>query len=249
MKTLLRIILEIYYHFRYQAKLDWEAIFDPKSLEYKASYLFDANEPLEKKVWETGPVLDQGREGACVGFAWTAELMAEPMKPIPMPSEDVANRYAKGVYRQAQTLDIWPGEDYSGTSVLAGAKVLKDRGYLESFHWCFSVDELKYAVTQLGPVVLGVNWYRGMYRTQTIDGKAFVDVSGKKVGGHAITVVGYDPEVEVNGVKTECFIWRNSWGSGYGDNGNAYITVEALEELAKDRTEFCVPIARKRAVI
>lgn len=249
MKTFLEIIKQIYFAIVYRKRLDWQAFFDEKSLDYKASYLFDVNKPLEKKIWETGPVLDQGREGACVGFAWTAELMAEPMRPIPMPSTDVANRYAKGIYRQAQRLDQWPGENYSGTSVLAGAKTVKSRGYLESYHWCFSVDELKYAVTQLGPAVIGVNWYQGMYRTKLIDGKHFAKVSGKKVGGHALTIIGYDPAVMVNGKETECFIWRNSWGFSYGDNGNAYITVEELEALAKERTEFCIPIARKKAVI
>jgi len=228
---------------------DWRAFFDPKSLEYKAFYLFDDKKPLKKKIWETGPTLDQGREGACVGFAWTAELMAQPSKPIPMPRVDVANRYAKGVYREAQTKDIWPGEDYSGTSVLAGAKVLKERGFLESYSWCFSVEELKYAVTQLGPAVIGVNWYRGMYKTKTVDEKSFVDISGKKVGGHALTIIGYDPKVMINGKKTECFIWKNSWGNNYGDNGHAYITVEDLEKLAAERTELCIPLARKRPVI
>ena len=42
------------------------------------------------------------------------------------------NDFARGIYKQAQTLDEWPGDDYEGTSVLAGAKAVQAEGYMAS---------------------------------------------------------------------------------------------------------------------
>lgn len=57
---------------------------------------------------------DQGAEGACVGFAWSRAMSLLNRR-----------RYdARWLYRQAQLVDEWPGEDYDGTSVRAGGNVL-----------------------------------------------------------------------------------------------------------------------------
>jgi hypothetical protein len=63
--------------------------------------------------------LDQGKEGACVGFAWSHELAAYPVRV------EVDDEFARSkIYAEAQKIDEWPGEAYHGTSVLAGAKVV-----------------------------------------------------------------------------------------------------------------------------
>ena len=35
---------------------------------------------VRPRFWVPGPVLDQGREGACVGFGCTAEALASPVR-------------------------------------------------------------------------------------------------------------------------------------------------------------------------
>ncbi len=40
------------------------------------------------------------------------------------------NAYAFKVYKRAQQLDEWPGEDYGGSSVNAACKVLRERGFI-----------------------------------------------------------------------------------------------------------------------
>lgn len=49
------------------------------------------------------------------------------------------------------------------------------------------------------------------------------------LGGHAILIVGYQPE-------RECFIFRNSWGVAWGDQGYGYLPVSYLTNkgLASD---------------
>jgi hypothetical protein len=64
-------------------------------------------------------LMDQGSEGACVGFGSTRAMMLLNRR-----------RYdARWLYHMAQTIDEWPGEDYDGTSVRAGMDVLRDMGH------------------------------------------------------------------------------------------------------------------------
>lgn len=90
---------------------------------------------------------DQGEEGACVGFACSRAMSILNRK-----------RYdARWLYEQAQFIDEWPGEDYSGTSVRAAFDVLQARGHrvmtrtskpedvehgISAFRWAQSVDEV-----------------------------------------------------------------------------------------------------------
>jgi hypothetical protein len=96
--------------------------------------------------------MDQGQEGACVGFGWTRCMMLLNRK-----------RYdARWLYHEAQKVDEWVGEDYEGTSVRAGADVLRARGHcrvragrsypeaqvdgIAANRWAHSVDEVLHAL-------------------------------------------------------------------------------------------------------
>lgn len=216
--------------------------FDERSRNFSIAEVVTAVEP-KKKYWTPGTVLDQGAEGACVGFGWTTELISSP-KPYHISFED-GNRYALGVYNRAKELDPWEGEDYDGTSVLAGAKVVKERGYIPEYRWAFGVNQVRDAVIAEGPVVLGINWYDGMYDTQP---NGLVDVSGELVGGHCIVLTGYNPRARIRGVKgyVEGFRWKNSWGTSYGVNGLGFIRIEDLDRLLREDGEACVPMQRQR---
>jgi C1A family cysteine protease len=197
----------------------------------------------KKKYWSPGTVLDQGSEGACVGFGWTTELISSP-KPFSVTAER-GNEYALDVYHRAQELDDWPGNNYSGTSVIAGAKVVQERGYIPEYRWAFGVEQVRDAVIAEGPVVLGINWYDGMY--DTTEG-GLVEVSGKIVGGHCIVLTGYNPRAKIPGVKgyIEGFRWKNSWGLSYGVNGLGFIRIEDLDRLLHEDGEACVPMQRQK---
>lgn len=223
--------------------LDWVPRHDPRSLEYPARTLFRRTKVINR-TWRTPPPLDQGSEGECVGFGWTHEALTAPVRvdfsrlaQTRWPHDPTM--FARSVYRDAQRLDEWPGEAYSGTSVNAGAKVMRDRGLLKEWRWAFGVDDVMLSLVNLGPVVVGIPWMSGMY---TAPG-GFVNVSGHKVGGHCLLLVA----VRKAGVifpDEEAVGWFNSWGPEYGLNGFAWIRKSQLSGLLQQQGEAAVPVRR-----
>jgi hypothetical protein len=229
-----------------ERKLDWVSYHDPKSRHYSIrNYLKGKRIEKKRVMWDEGTVLDQGSEGACVGFAWLGELLAQPAAPDQQPTARQGYSIAVDYYKRAQKIDQWPGEDYEGTSVLAGAKIVLEEGFMDSYRWCFGVDDVRDAVITTGPVVIGIPWLSGMYSTGA---NGLVKVSGKQVGGHALVITGYDPAMRIGNKTYEVFKWRNSWGSDYGVEGSGYIRVIDLASLLAKNGEACVPIGRKKPV-
>jgi hypothetical protein len=221
--------------------LNWKPQHDERSRAYGIADVADVAPADAERIpmmWTEGPVLDQGTEGACVGFGWTGALLAEPYAPSPQPVAAAGNLAALSYYNRAKVIDEFPGEDYSGTSVLAGAKVLAEDGKISEYRWCFSLDEVRYAVMTHGPVVLGIPWYESMYYT---DAYGRVTISGPKVGGHCILLTGYHPLTSVGDTSAEYFRWRNSWGQTYGQDGSAWIKADDLAMLLSQDGEACVP--------
>jgi hypothetical protein len=226
-----------------ERKFDWVSRHDPMSRKYAIrSVLKRKNIQRKRVMWQEGVVLDQGSEGACVGFGWMAELLSKPVAPEKQPEPHLGNKIAFSYYKRAQKIDEWEGEDYEGTSVLAGAKIVKEEGFIDSYRWCFSIDDVRDAVISEGPVVIGIPWFSGMYETGP---NGLVRLSGKNVGGHAITITGYDPAMRINGRTYEVFRWRNSWGKSYGVAGSGYIKYNDLAKLLAQQGEACVPMGRK----
>jgi hypothetical protein len=227
-----------------QRSFDWVSRHDPRSRNYSIAAVRPIVEPVARS-WRTGPVLDQRSEGACVGFGCALELSSSPIR-VP----DVDDAFARQLYRDARDVDRvehdlnWP----DGASVLAGAKVLRARGFIDSFRWAFSVEELRAAIITAGPAILGLNWYDSMYDT---DESGMVEVSGELVGGHCILCYGYHPSMRVPGWRGrhEVFRWQNSWGLSYGVNGRGIVRIEDMARLLAENGESCVPVGRDFGVV
>lgn len=209
-------------------KLDRVIYFDPASRDYPVRKLI-GDKPLRGYTWGLSERFDQKSEGACVGFAWAHELAARP-KLIP----GMNNNVARTIYKEAQKIDEWHGEDYSGTSVLAGAKTVQKSGSIGSYRWCFSLEDAILAVGYAGPIILGLNWYEGMFDT---DASGFIHPTGRWVGGHAIVARGVS-------VKRKYFLLSNSWGQGWGVGGDCKISFDDLDRLLKEQGEACAPLLR-----
>lgn len=223
--------------------LDWGPNHDPESKKYAIRSLIKTSPIRRNKLWRVGPTLDQGYEGACVGFGWTGDALATPvavdltrMKLI-LPREP--NAFARNLYRDAKYIDEWAGEDYDGTSVLAGAKIMRKYGLLYEYRWAFGINDVIDAVLSKGPVVLGTYWHNDMYNAPN----GVLNVSGQIVGGHCYLAVGYKL-AQYSKTGTDSVIVLNSWGKSWGINGLAEIRVDQLSELLNRDGEACIPSIR-----
>lgn len=208
-------------------KLDRIVHFDERSRDYPIRTLLTADQP-RSYTWGCNAYLDQGSEGACVGFAWAHENAA---RPVVRPSDTYL---AQSVYFAAKRVDQWRGEDYDGTSVLAGAKAMVDRKLLREYRWAFGLQDVLLAVSRKGPAVLGINWYEGMWNT---DAAGRLKVSGRIAGGHAILAIGVS-------VKNQTVTLHNSWGPRWGRGGRALISWDDLDRLLREDGEACIPSLR-----
>lgn len=234
---------------------DWRPRFDERSRNYPIRALLpQATRPRGRAEWRPGWILDQGSEGACVGFGWTGEALMSPVRVstadmvrrlnLASIASDDGNAVASDIYHQARREDEWPGEDYSGTSVLAGAKVMSALGYLHEYRWCFGITDVIDTIVAHGPVVLGIEWHRSMYYP---DLYGEVRGDGDVVGGHCIVASGYHPDKTLKPSQRTgrpMVQLTNSWGEGWGLKGQAWIGVEALAALLEAGGEACVPVHR-----
>jgi hypothetical protein len=207
--------------------------FDERSRAYNIRAVVDRTIP-RSFTWACAANLDQRSEGACVGFGWTHEAIARPREWNNLGDGD-----ARSHYREAQKIDPWPGENYEGTAVIAGAKVAQQRGYIGEYRWAFSTQDALAAISRKGPAVIGVNWYTGMFDT---DANGFIRPTGRVAGGHCILVRGVN-------VKAKTVLLHNSWGKDWGGTrwgpGTALLTWDDFDRLLREDGECCIPVERK----
>jgi hypothetical protein len=197
-------------------------------------------------TWPLHERLDQGREGACVEYGFSGDLLARPA-PVPLATVQAVTEQHL-IYWGAQRLDQWAGGSYpgatpfyEGTSVLAGAKVTTTLGFYGSYRWAFSLDELVLAVGHAGPVVVGWNWYSGMFDT---DSDGYVHRTGTLEGGHCVCINSVD-------IRRRRFGFANSWGTTWGARdrsglrGYAYLSFDDVQTLMHEQGEQCVPQQRR----
>lgn len=186
----------------------------------------------DHKVWKHGIILDQGEEGACVGFSWTAW---ENCAPIGRKVQQ-DNTYAFGWYQRAKEIDPWPGTDYDGTAVSAGADVARERNTIERYLWAGSKEEIDAWLLTKGPVVVGSDWFYSMDDVGA-GGYIRVEPKSRNRGGHAYLLIGK---------RDGRYVFQNSWGESYGDDGLFYMNGENFKKLvAYGNAEFCTALQSK----
>ena len=182
--------------------------------------------PRQPKVWHSDKVLDQGRTPHCVGFAWAGWGISAPVED---PWCDLTGH---DIYRACKVLDGEPGAE-NGSTVRSGAKVLEKRGRVGTYFFAKSVDEALDYLARFGPVVFGSVWTESMFRPSFF-GKV-IRPMGKVVGGHAWLAIGVD--------ATYVTI-RSSWGTGWGKDGDARISIADLKAIWKQGGEACAATER-----
>lgn len=169
---------------------------------------------------------DQGNSPHCVAYATRHVIEDSPsLRPGDPIRGDLTDAYA-----WMQRNDQWPGEDYEGTSVRAGARWAVAHGHATSYTFAWDLDTVVQAILTTGPVILGVNWYYDMFEP---DAKDVIRLGGGIAGGHAI---------EANGATTNYDYVRikNSWGRSWGNKGHAWIGFADLARLLSEDGEACL---------
>jgi len=171
---------------------------------------------------------NQGNQPQCVGYAW-AHFIEDSPETHPDPERSAYVDPAE-IYHEAQKIDEFPGEGYDGTTVRAGAKYLQKSGYIGEYLWAYDADTLARNILEVGPVVMGTDWYQGMFSP---DNKGILHLEGPNAGGHAYLINGYNSQRKLFRIK-------NSWGRMWGEQGRAYLRFKDLQTLLDDQGEACM---------
>lgn len=186
------------------------------------------------------PILDQGSEGACTGFAiaGTINLLRHrrcARQNLALPDGTVSPRM---LYELAKLHDEWPGETYEGSSIRGALKGFFHNGACSDAlapyspgerNWHLTVAQAKDARNtglgayyRLHPEI--INYHAALneagavlvsaslHRGWTNPKHGVIKKTTIHEGGHAFMIVGYDE----NG-----FIVQNSWGMDWGLFKNA----------------------------
>jgi hypothetical protein len=126
----------------------------------------------------------------------------------------------------------YTGTDGSCSAACAGwqasTEKLSNWVYLGAYP---SVDTIKNALNNYGPLVTAMAVYQDFFSYHT---GVYHYVSGGLAGGHAVLIVGYD---DVN----QCFIVKNSWGTGWGEQGFfriAYSEMSSVTQFGYDTIAY-----------
>lgn len=190
-------------------------------------------------IWPDAEQLDQGSTGHCVGFGCS---QWENTLPI---DDHATDGSAHALYYQVKSLELGrPVADYSppgsgpsdvedGAYVRDGMKALKANGRLSVYAAADTAATVVAWIRAHGPVVVGTNWMTGMDAVSATTG--LMKASGTIRGGHCYCLVGHVPAgsstPEGHTFTFDVIRMQNSWGSGWGLNGFAYLSTADLDKL------------------
>ena len=78
-------------------------------------------------------------------------------------------------------------------------------------------ESIKAALIEHGPLIVCMHFWQDFYY---YNGGIYKHRWGERAGGHVMTIVGYDD-------NTQCWIVKNSWGTGWGADGWVRISYDA----------------------
>jgi hypothetical protein len=208
---------------------------DPRDRKYALPARPQAAVGVVRRLWRAPRILDQGMTSQCVVFSGDKYLTAWPICNKGFRT----NKDRERIYKEVQKLDEWPGEDYDGTSVRAFYKYLKERGFISEYRWAFDCEAVVGHVLGTGPVQMGTVWDEGMSNP---DRWGYIAPTKETAddSGHAWIIVGANREAKNPDGTRGKVTMVNSWGTGWGLKGRAYLTFETLDKLIRMEGEAAV---------
>lgn len=187
-----------------------------------------------------GPVLDQGRENHCGGFAAAGMVLARADIGATATEGNALGVYAyRWAIERAPSLYVkYPGADSTVMFAL-------EHGLATGCGSARDLDELAVAVVDHGPVSVALRWYRSMSSPR---GGEMTVTPDSTDSYHRAILIGYDPARRWrNGTTGPGFLLLNSWGAGWSRNGRAWVPARGLgqslafpgEDTIAARNSYC----------
>lgn len=205
------------------------------------------------------PILDQGNCGSCVAFASIGTLETQFKISAAVPNVNVklspqalfscgGGACDQGWYPDAAASFLQntgvpdeaclpyisgsSGQDVSCQAACANSaqRSVHISAYSTPTRGTTDLDSLK-AALQKGPVVTTLGVYADF---MSYSSGVYKHVTGDMLGGHAISIVGYDD-------STRSLIVRNSWGQSWGENGFAHISYDDASGVGDETWLFEMP--------
>jgi C1A family cysteine protease len=212
------------------------------------------------KNW-VSPILNQGNCGSCVAFAsigvMETQLNISSILPNLNTRLSAQNLFAcgggscsygwfpqsaasylmkKGVTDEAcmPYISGATGEDVACSAHCADSeqRTVRIGNYSTPSLTVMDVDSVKRAL-QSGPVVTTLSVYADFI---TYAGGVYKHASGDMLGGHAVSIVGYDD-------STQSYIIRNSWGEDWGEQGFGHVAYSDVSGVGRSTWSFDIPTA------
>jgi hypothetical protein len=208
--------------------------------------------PMERYLEHRVPVLDQGREGACTGFALAtvAHYLLRTRRVVP----DTTPVSPHMLYRMARQHDEWPGEKYSGSSARGAMKGWHKYGVCSATAWparprrgeppglnkertadaivrplgaYFRVNHRDLVAMHAALAEVGILFATAIVHAGWGDVEEDGAIPWREgtSGGHAFAIVAYD---------RGGFWLQNSWGPSWGRQGFGYISYDDWMANATD---------------
>lgn len=175
---------------------------------------------VHTRQWPVKVVLDQGQTGHCTAFSGGGWRVCEPV------ASTVSNQECHDLYYEEKVIDGEPSQE-NGSTIHTLAKVMVKHGWMSAYVWASSIDDIAAWVLKYGPVVMGTDWYSGMFSP---DKDGMVKLSGQVEGGHAWYIHGAD-------TPTRIFSCTNNWGTEWGLGGHFKVSYDDMAQLLQDQGE------------
>jgi hypothetical protein len=189
---------------------------------------------------------NQGEQGSCVGWATGYALKSYQEKVEEQWAFSQATTFSPAwIYNQinggqdqgsriddamqliidrgAATWQNMPYDDSNYTNQPSQQAIAQAANYKAlQYRSISSVQQMKAALANRTPVVVGIMVYEDLYRLSGPN-SVYNTTTGSELGGHAVTLVGYDDNQFGGAFKV-----INSWGTGWGDDGYFWLPYDMV---------------------